>query len=408
MDDQNARLLCDSTVQEMVNRHNLETTSPRYFFDPASWKSQAIQPYDRAGFQVNAKLNSAWNPIGPNELKISVRKGEHLAEQQVTLAQIRPENFAFYSNGSNLLPSSSLFDGLVYAPEGLQFQQPEVRFRDLAQGNFFPEDYASFRKKSSTAFAYPAIDGIFSAASFRSSAVTSGLLISGKNPEFWTGAGYELYLDQLQLDPSGKNWKVRYKSKDIAIVSNLLLWFDDRLMVHQAERSTPFLAAKKLRIPVYVGSALEVVVESGLLPIESSVYVHPLSLISGGVIRIGPSVPQACRLESCFIALGSDISGAGIIVEPGGVSISPALKSQLLFEVNTSAFLLEDLKRDAIKSAIEMNQKVVWFRGSVIVRSTLNFPPDLSQVHFQSSHDTYPLFPSFPFVRVIEGSRQWR
>src|SRR5262245_60240180 len=244
MDDQNARLLCDSTLQEMINRHNLETSSPRFFFDPATWKNQAIQPYDRAGFRVNAKLNAAWNTTGPNELKISVRKGEHLAEQQVTVEQIRPENFAFYSNGSNLLPFSSLFDGLVYAPEGLELQQPEVRFRDLAQGNFFPEDYASFRKKSSTVFAFHATDSIFSAASFASTAITSGLLISSKNPEFWTGASYELDLDQLQMDPSGKNWKIRYKGKDVAIVANPVFWFDDRLMIHQSERSTSFLATK--------------------------------------------------------------------------------------------------------------------------------------------------------------------
>lgn len=407
-DNENARLLCESALEEMVNRHNLENATSRFFFDPASWQNLAMKPYIHAGFTVSAKLSGPWNGMSVNQLTVSARKGSHLGEQRAGIAQIRPENFALYSDAPVSLPFSSLFDGLVYVQDGMQLLQPEVRFREAAQGDFFPEDHASFKQRSYTTLAYPEIDSWLNAASFASIASTTGFVVSNKNALFWMTDGYELDLDQLHIDPFGKQWKIRYRGTDVAVVSTLLFWFDDRVTIHQAERSTSFLGTEKARTPFYVGSAVEVILESGVLSIEAATFTHPLCFISAGTIRIGSNVPQVCRVEACLIALGADVSGASLSIEPGGMPISLSQKDQFLFELNTSAFLHEGTKRDAMQTAMEAGRKIVWFRGSVIAKSMISFPLDLSQVHFQSSQDTYSLFPSFPFVRITEGSRQWR
>jgi hypothetical protein len=32
---------------------------------------------------------------------------------------------------------------------------------------------------------------------------------------------------------------------------------------------------------------------------------------------------------------------------------------------------------------------------------------DLNELHFESSHFDYLYIPSFPFVKIVEGSQQW-
>jgi hypothetical protein len=408
MENENARMLCESATEEMVDRHNLDSDNPRFFFDPLSWQKLVMKPYKRMGYTISANLSAAWNPQTMNRLTVSARKGQYLGEQLAGVSQIRLENFAFYSDTSLILPLSSLFDGLVFVRDSMELMQPEVRFREVAQGRFFPEENASFRRKTSKTLSYPEVTSLFTAGSFASTALTNGIMISGKNPLFWQSSGYQIDLNLLQIDPVGKKWQIRYKGTDVAITSTLLLWFDDVLIIRQADQSIPFFSSQKPKVPLYLGSGSALVLESSLLPVEGNAFRHPLCLISAGVIRIASKVPFASRFQSCLIALGADPLGASLVIDPGGTPLSILQKDQFMFEVNSSPFLFEDSKREAVKTALENQQKIVWFRGSVITESQLSFSGDVNQVHFQASSDIYPLLPSLPFVRIVEGSKQWR
>lgn len=408
MEYENARMLCESALEEMRDRHNLDSASPRFFFDTGYWQGLVMSPYQRMGYTISAKLNAPWNPQTLNHLTVSARKGQYLAEQTSDISQIRMEDFALYSDSSPVLPVSSLFDGLVFVRDNMTLLQPDVRFVQAAQGRFFPEENASFKRRNFTTLEYPPINSLVSAVNVVSQAGTGGVIISGRNPIFWISGAYQMDLDQLQISPVGKKWLIQYKGMDVATVSTPLLWFDDRLMVRQADRIVPYLASEKPRVPLYLGSASELILESSLLPLERSVFMHPLCLISAGVIRISSEVPQASRFESCLIALGADPSGASLLIDPGGTPLSTSQTNQLLFELSTSSFVHENSKREALKSALEAHQKIVWFRGSIITASLLSFSADSTQVHFQASKDVYPLLQSFPFVRIVEGSKQWR
>ena len=408
MDDENGQVLCDSAIGEMVDRHNLDSTATPFFFDPALWQKNTLKSYDRMGFTISAKFGGAWSPISVNQLTTSARRGNHLAEQTAGISQIRMENFALYTDGSFILPLSSLFDGLVFVRNGMELLQPDVRFLEITQGNFFPSGNAAFQRKTFHTFAYPELGTMLTGSALASQALITGVLISGKNPIFWQAGNYEIDLDQLQINPVGNKWQIRYKGADVGIASSLLLWFDDRLTIHQADRNTSYLAAEKPKAPLYLGSIAEIVLDSNLLPLESAKFTHPLCLISAGSVRISSKVPIACRLQSLLIALGTDALGSSLVIEPGGTPITAQQKAQFIFEMNTSSFVHEDSKLNALQTALDAQQKVVWFRGSLITRSGIAFSGDLSQVHFQESYDGYPLLPPFPFVRIAEGTRQWR
>jgi hypothetical protein len=408
MENENARILCETAVDEIVDRHNLDSATPRFFFDPSSWQSLAMKPYKKMGYQISARFSQVWTPLGVNQLTVSARKGPYLAEQRAGISQIHLENFALYSDASPSLPQSSLFDGLVFVRDSMGLQQPAVRFLEITQGNFFPEDYASFKKPTKKVLSYPEINNLFNLENFVSLASSTGLAISGKNPLFWQGGSYLIDLDQLQIERQGLKWQIGYRGTVLSTLSNLILWFDDRVIVRQADHAVTFNLSEKPKIPLYIGSSSELVVESNVLPVDETAIAHPLCLISAGAIRISSQVPLASRFQACLIALGTDPAGASLVVEPGGAPLAPLQKDQFLFEVNTSSFLFEDSKRIAVKNALEAQQKIVWFRGSVILKSVWNFSGDLNEVHFQASQDSYPLLPPFPFVRIAEGSRQWR
>jgi hypothetical protein len=110
------------------------------------------------------------------------------------------------------------------------------------------------------------------------------------------------------------------------------------------------------------------------------------------------------------MAFGSAIFAgidSSVIVNPGSVNVSSAEIISWKNEIGRSSFLVEPEKKTALLSALNSEEKIVWFQDSVALTQALSIADDVTEVHFQSSKFTYNFLPSFPFVRIVEGSQQW-
>jgi hypothetical protein len=409
LEKENSRLACESAVQEMVSRHNLTAENPRFFFDPQNWSGSSLHPYLWNSYSVSAELSAPWSATASNSLVFTARKANFASRQSLELRQLRLEDFAFYSEQSQQLALPSLLAGPVFVRGGLQLLQPVVRFLGHVYSPVDPAFFASFKNPHAPPLDFPPTSNSISSEIFRQWTSQQGIVISGNNPVFWRSDHYEVTLDDLHLEQTSGRWKIWYAGILIGQSNTPLLCFEGPLSVRQNAPLSTNLFVDKPKFPVYAGTTGELRIETEVGSLEDSSAVHPLALISGGATTIASGVPNACRINAFVLALGSQPleQETSLIIEQGGSALSEAQKQSWLADISNSQFMVEDEKRSSLLQSLESGEKIVWFQRTVFCNQALTIPGDLKQLHFQSSKDVYPLIPSFPFVVVVQGSRQW-
>lgn len=406
---ENARLACDQAVRLMVDRHNLADGSPRFFFDPSLWLTRRLAPFQWNGHEITASFDKPWSALGPNVLQAAARKGPFSASQVVEVRQRRIEDFALYTDALQELPCASLFDGPVFAREGIRLDVPGASFRSVTQGEVDPEGFATLRRPTLQKLDYPKADDLASAATFHQEAQKNGYVVPPQHPSFWTGGHYECNFDLLQLVKKPHNkWLVRYGGSDLAVVVRPILWFDGPVAVSQNAAKGAFSIPRPV-LPVYVASAAGITILTDLHAMEDSGFRYPLALVAGGAVRIDSSAPAALRLEALVLALGWETSGSSrfsLLIEPSTRPATEEQKHAFRADVMASGFLLEDEMRANLLSELNAGEPVVWFRGGLALTESWLISNGV-HVHFQGSSDVYPLIPALPFVTIIEGSRLW-
>jgi hypothetical protein len=408
---ENSRLACESAVEQIVERHNLSSESPRFFFDSQNWQGTLLlRPFSFNGYSMNANLGTPWSSEAPNRFLFTARKGSIVSQQYTEIRQMRLEDFALYSEEPQVSSSSSLFAGSVFVRGGLQLTKPVVRFLGPVYSGVQPAAFASYQHPHSPPLEFPALSSLVTSTIFRQWASQQGIMISGTHPSFWKTDHYELVLNQLQLEQSGSRWKISYSGGLIGESSIPLLFFDGPLTVYQTSTVVTNILVTKPKAPLYVGSSGELRLESEIGSLEDPAAIHPIALVSGSAMTIGSAAPTACRINAILLALGSKtVSGqdASFIIEAGGVAPTEEGKRQWISDLSHTEFLMEDEKRESILKSLQNGEKMVWFQSTLVSEKGILPSPDLTQLHFRSSKETYSLFPSFPFVFVVQGSRQW-
>jgi hypothetical protein len=409
-ENENARLACEQTCRMMIDRHNLETSDPRFFFDPHFWIQRKLVPLSWNGYEVNAEFNETWKPADSNQLKVLVKRSKFESLQQVDVRQIRAEDFALYSEAPIDLQQGSLFHGRVLVRNGLHASQP-VRFRDLVQGDVVPETNASFRIRSEQVLNYPRMNEYLIRDDFYAEAVNSGLLILGGDPMFWNGSRYELDLNHLEILKEGADrWRIRYNGVEVGIVGSLHFWFDSQLAIRQGYAPLPDFPGSKINEPLYLSSAEDVYLLSSIQPVEFSTTRHPVCVMASDTIYVS-STSAAIRIHALLIAFGSDVSAgseSGLIIQAGSISMTESEKQSFIDEVRGSVFMVEPEKREVLLDAIAGDTKILWFRGSVFLQFGISSDPELTNLHFESTSERFLFLPSFPFVQLVEGSSIWQ
>lgn len=410
-ENENARIACEQVTRLMVDTHNFDTALPRFFHDPSHWQGKQLVPYVWNGFTVTGQLKSAWNLSAVNDIQVNVSKGRYNSSLNCNIDQIRLEDFAVYLNTNQSLPAASLIDGRVFVPNGLELQNPIVRFRDFVEGSVTPALNASFRKITEQTIGYPSVTSLRTAGQFLTETQTKGLYIAAQNPIFWNGTEYELNLDLIQLQKlPGNRWRVLYDAIDLGIIKSLHIGFDNVVRVKQSYSQIPHLTDTKTIVPIYFSSASNVLLDSSLQSIESSNYRHPICVAASGSISVSQLTPAFVRIQALLIAFGSSNYNAldsSLILIPGSSSVSSAELDSWRTEIYESAFSVEPDKRDSLLTVLQNGGKAIWFRGSVALTASMFVSNDVDQLHFEASHSDYLYLPSFPFVKIVEGSQQW-
>ncbi len=411
-ENENARIACEQSSRLMIDTHNLDSETPRFFHDPDRWQGQSLVPFIWNGYEVKAGLSAPWNTAGINSLRVDVQKGRYHSTLDLNVSQVRLENFALFTNSAQTLQKASFVDGRVFASDGLTLPLPTVRFRDFVHGVVTPEINASFRKKTDQIISYPDLTSLHTLDDFFQAARSDGLLITAQNPLFWNGTEYEMNLDQvtLQAEPM-QRWRVIYSGIDLGTIGVLHFWFDDAVRIRQSYRQISHLPDAKVLHPIYISAISNIFVDSSLQPIETSTQRFPICISAGGAIWISSVSPAFVRIHALLISFGSAIYDgieASLIVEPGAAIVPPVEIESWKNEIGRSSLVIEPEKRDSFLSVIENGGKAVWFQESIALNSAMFVAADVDEVHFQSSKFRYPFLPSFEFVMILEGSEQWR
>ena len=393
-DSDNARTISEAATFHLVRRHNTEV--PRFFTDPQEWNQLQMQPFTWNNYAFSGNLEAPWDPVAVNQFTLRARKARSLAEMQLPLRQIRMEDFAFFSDTQQHLAASTLFDGLVFVRSGLTLDGPSL-FRGQVHNEASPSHFATYKRKTSPWIDFPSLDVLFPPG-WKS----EGFPISAKDPRFWDVDHYELDLDQLQLIRSGAAWEVKYKNNTLGEASALILSFDDNVHIHQTYRELPHLPSAKVDAPLYIASSADILVKSDVQRLEGSTNEHGICLIAAKTLQVVPEKKSA-RIEACLLSSGEPSAH----VDTGSLSLSDIEKQSWISEIHASTFLMEPIKKEEFLDALNKDQKIVWFRGTVGVQGTLNIATDVTQLHFEACRKIYPLLLSFPFVQVVEGMEKW-
>ncbi len=272
-----------------------------------------------------------------------------------------------------------------------------------------PEFAAIFRKRSLEKLEFPSLNTLVAIDALKQSLGSDALFIKDRSPVFWKGDHYDLNLDELQIEEQKAGWRMLYKGTEIGSSKIPGIWFDDRIEVHQQNWPPPLSDSGKPRTPLYIFADNTITLHSNLNPLESAAVIHPLALITSNSITVAGDVPAACKLNAMLVGLGQEPSVINsLAIDAGSKALTQAEKDRFATEVASSSFLVEDEKRSRLLTDLYANQKIVWFRGSVILAGRLDAPSAVKQLHLEASRDTFPLFASFPFVYQVEGSKQWQ
>jgi hypothetical protein len=410
-ENENARIACEQVTRLMVDTHNFDLATPRFFHDPAHWQGKQLVPYVWNGYTVSGQVKSLWSLSAVNDLQVNVSKGRYNSSLNCNVDQIRLEDFALYLNANQSFPAASLVDGRVFVPNGLDLQNPIVRFRDFVEGTVSPVVNASFRKTTEQTISYPALTTLRTAGQFLNEAQTKGLYIATQNPIFWNGTEYEINLDLIQLQKQpGNRWRVLYNGIDLGVIRSLHIGFDSVVRIKQSYAEIAHLTDAKTIAPIYFFSASNVLLDSSLQSIESVNIRHPICVAASGSISVSQLAPAFVRIQALLIAFGSSNHNgvdSSLILIPGASSVSSSEVDSWKREIYESSFSVETDKRNSLVAVLENGGKAIWFRGSIALTSQIFVSDDLDQLHFESSHFDYLYLPSFPFVKIVEGSQQW-
>lgn len=410
--NEDARIACQYSTKFMLDRHNFGATLPRFFFDSQLWQSNTMTPFQWNGYTIEARLPQPWSDLNMNLLQVSAKKGKFVSQQTIGLQQRRLEDFALYSDADLSLSESPLFDGLVYSAGMIDLVKPDVRFREVGQASLIqPLSNATFRKRTLQSFAYPQLDQHINFTMVHDHAQQNGFLVVNRNPLFWNVDHYEIDLNRLEFIPAGADWRIRYNGVELGIFHSLHLSFEERLQIKQTVISVDLLPSNKPVVPLYVSSSSDIELSTNLQTLFSANAEHPLLLISGGVLILKSALPQATYFGSTMIVFGSHSVGLGhysVLMESGGIPLTPTEKNTFLYEVRNSGFVLETSKRGTLLTALQNDRKIVWFRGSLAIEASIQQSADLEELHFEASKYRYPLLPALPFVHELESNRQWQ
>ena len=390
-DSDNARTISEAAAFHLVQRHNTEV--PRFFSDPQSWNQLQMQPFLWNNYSFTGNLPVPWDPVAVNLFTLRAQKARSLAEMELPLRQIRIEDFAFFSDTQQHLATSTLFDGVVFVRAGLTLDAPAL-FRGQVHNEVSPAHLATYKRKTSPRIDFPSFDSLFP-----SGWESGGFTIIGKDPRFWQLDHYELDLNQLVIDSTGNAWKAKYKNQELGEASALILSFDDTVYIHQTYRELPHLPSAKVDAPLYIVSSADLLLKSDVQRLEGSKNEHEISLIAQKSIHVSPE-KKCARIEASLFSSGAQ-------VDTGASSLSDVEKQSWISEIHGSAFLMEPLKKEELLNALNKDQKIVWFRGTVALKDLLNVSPDITQLHFEAGRKIHPILISFPFVQVVEGMEKW-
>ena len=390
-DSENARILCESAGQYLVQQHNY--VSPRFFVDPFAWTGIQMKPFDWNGYRISGNVTAPWKVASFNVFQLEAARARSVAKLELPLEQLRLEHFAFFSDAPQSLNSSTLVDGLVFVRGGLTLNK-NSRFRDLVYAEVSPEHFASYKRNAPAPLQFPEIAEI--------NTLPQGFVITSSDPRFWKGDRYELNLDDLQVAPSSTGWTLQYNHEMLGESPVLVLTFDDNVRVFQQFSEIPALNSNQQLSPLYVRSNKDIELVSSLQTLLRS-HQHPLLFDAARTIRIEPQ-QSALRIEACLIGRGE----VSLDVRTGSQPLTVAELDSWIGEITRSAFLFEQQKREELLQALHGGQKVVWFRGCVAVRGSLE-TTEVTQIHFESSRAIrYGMLNSFPFIRIVEGRQRWR
>lgn len=406
---ENARLICDSVSNDFIAEHN-QDTDPRLFFDTAQWIQFDLLPRIKYGYEIRASLQQPWNVSRENLLTVTARKGPFESRHSLRVRQFRLEDFALYSSCIQVLNQASLFDGLVLAP-AMELQKPLVRFRDRVYGKVNPPEMASFRKWAPEQLHFPALSDFLSMEVLREDASLNGMIISKSDPVLWTGTYFYLQLDDLLLENSGDTWKVHYSDHLLGEIRSPHLFFEGPVHITQSFSMPEFPPYPVPEVPMVISSSGSIQLESGLHSLRGLDAVHPLSLVTGGSVRTAANLPSITVMDAMMIALGTEEWGGtdvSLIVDPNSIAATDGEKSAFYEEVSHSAFILEEEKKMKLLQALESGQRVLWFKQTVAVSGGMIIPGEIAEVHFSESRSLFSTLPSFPYVQILEGSKQWQ
>src|SRR5438093_488563 len=164
---ENSRLACESAVHQIVERHNLSSENPRFFFDPQNWQGGLLlKTFPFNGYSISGNLGSPWSSEAGNRFLFTARKASIVSQQYIEIRQMRVEDFALYSEQPQVLSSPSLFAGSVFVRGGIQLGKPVVRFLGPVYSSAAPVAFASYQHPHSPPIEFPAISSILTPVLF--------------------------------------------------------------------------------------------------------------------------------------------------------------------------------------------------------------------------------------------------
>lgn len=389
-DSENARIASEAVATQLVMQHN--TTAPGFFADPARWTGLEMKQFLWNDYEINGTLEAPWNPIGINLLRLQAERKRSFARMELPVRQLRFEDFALFSDVTQTLTTSTLFDGSVFVRDGLTIEQP-VRFREAVHNEVSPSYFASYRRKNGLPLQFPDLSA---------PAWPAGLSITGSATPFWQSDHYELDLDRLEFSRSNDLWQVKYQGIVIGQVSALVLAFDADVHVSQTFREIARLPSGKPSVSLYVASTGNVVIEGSIQSLQGSANEHPLVVYSEKSIRISGG-SSAIRVQACLISSGSP----SLQFQPGESPPPQAVKDAWIAEMQGSAFTVEPEKRAELIHALNASEKIVWLRGSIGIKHSFVSSPGVTQLHFEACPQIHDVIPSFRFVQILEGRQKW-
>ena len=390
-DTENARIIAEAAANRLVLQHNLQ--APGVFTDPANWSGLQLKPFFLNEYRIAGSLATPWNDTAINLLQLQAEKKRSFARMELPVRQIRLEDFALFSDVAQTLSTSTLFDGMLFVRDGLTLEQP-VRFREAVHNNVSPSYHASYRKPNRIWLDFQPLIA---------PALSGSLNITDEAGPFWQSDHYELDLDKLSISRTSDSWEILYNGIPIGESQTLMLAFDRSVHISQSFRELPHLPGPLTPVTLSIASKEDLIIKTSIQSLQINQQEYRLLLYSESLIRISNPF-SAVRIDACILSSGKP----SLQVEAGANPIPGSDLDSWIHEMHGSAFVLEPEAKGTFLKALQSNQKIVWFRGSVALKGSLVVAADITQLHFEACRSLHPPIPSFPFVEIVEEKKKWQ